>query len=155
MVGQAPWAYTYPTWYHRYNDLSFGVLRAASKLGEYTLVDRDTWLAIEPDIRDSMMVFVKIPTVWMRLAYASWLAETFNADKDDPLLNPAHALVGTYGANKDQADTFAEWLSATGGGQKVIETSAVGENVLYALAPKGVDPFGRVEKIAKLTSSEG
>jgi len=57
-IGQTPWAHPYSSFYHRYIDFPYGALRAASRLGEYTLVDRGTWYAIEEDVRRSMTVFV-------------------------------------------------------------------------------------------------
>jgi len=59
-IGQTPWFWPYSPWYHIYQDLPFGALRAASKLGEYTLVDRGMWVSIEESTRDRMMVFVSL-----------------------------------------------------------------------------------------------
>ena len=57
-IGQTPWAHPYSSFYHRYVDFPYEALRAASRLGEYTLVDRGTWYAIEEDARKGMAVFV-------------------------------------------------------------------------------------------------
>lgn len=57
-IGQTPWSHPYSSWYHRYVDFPFGALRAASRLGEYTLVDRGTWYAVGGEVRNKMMVFV-------------------------------------------------------------------------------------------------
>ena len=57
-IGQTPWAHPYSPWYHRFVDFPFQALRAASRLGEYTLLDRGTWFAIESEVRDAMAVFV-------------------------------------------------------------------------------------------------
>lgn len=62
-IGQTPWAHPYSSFYHRYIDFPYGALRAASRLGEYTLVDRGTWYAIEEDVRRGMIVFVS-PTAF-------------------------------------------------------------------------------------------
>ena len=56
-------------------------------------------------------------------------------DKTGTLLNPARALVGAYGKNKDMADAFAEWISRPSGGQEVVCTFAVNGVVLYTKAP--------------------
>jgi ABC-type tungstate transport system permease subunit len=57
-IGQTPWAHPYSPWYHRFVDFPFQALRAASKLGEYTIMDRGTWCAVEPEVRDTMAIFV-------------------------------------------------------------------------------------------------
>jgi ABC-type tungstate transport system permease subunit len=57
-IGQTPWAHPYSPWYHRFVDFPFQALRAASKLGEYAIMDRGTWYAVEPEVRDAMAVFV-------------------------------------------------------------------------------------------------
>ena len=39
-------------------DFPFQAIRAAAKLGEYTLTDYGTWCAIEQDVRDKLAIFV-------------------------------------------------------------------------------------------------
>lgn len=56
-------------------------------------------------------------------------------DKTEILLNPARALVGAYGENKDMADAFAAWIAKSEGGQKVVGNFAVNGVVLYTRAP--------------------
>ena len=51
------------------------------------------------------------------------------------MLNPAHALVGSSGRHKDMANTFADWISSAEGGQKVIDSFAINDVVLYTRAP--------------------
>ena len=41
-------------------DFPFQAIRAASKLGEYTLTDYGTWCAIEEDVRDKLAMFVSM-----------------------------------------------------------------------------------------------
>ncbi|KAI1630214.1 hypothetical protein EDD37DRAFT_87328 [Exophiala viscosa] len=113
VIGQTPWSHPYSSWYHRYIDFPFGALRAASRLGEYTLVDRGTWYAIEDDVRKNMIVF----------------KESLD---DDSLRNPAHALVGSLARDQDLAEAFVEWLSQDDGGQKVVKEFAVNGTILYA-----------------------
>ena len=67
-IGQTPWAHPYSPWYHRFVDFPFQALRAASRLGEYTIMDRGTWCAIEPEVRDAMAVFVSWLNALPRLA---------------------------------------------------------------------------------------
>lgn len=101
--------------------MPFGALRAASRLGEYTLVDRGTWYAIEKGVRERMRVF----------------KEAFDARGGDVLLNPAHLLVGSRAREQEIAEAFAEWMGAEDGGQKVVEEFAVNGAVLHSTAPKG------------------
>ena len=56
-------------------------------------------------------------------------------DAKDTLLNPAHALVCSYGENKEMANLFVDWLIRSDGGQDVIRSFAVGNIVLYSVAP--------------------
>ena len=58
-------------------------------------------------------------------------------EKTDVLLNPARALVGTYGENKAMADAFAEWIARSNGGQKVVSEFEQNGVVLYTKAPQG------------------
>lgn len=127
-IGQTPWATPYSSFYHCYPDFPFGALRAASKLGEYTLVDRGTWNSIERETTDRMILF----------------KEAFEAAEDDPLLNPAHILVGTYSTNKQLANSFAEFMT-NDKGQKTVREFEVNGVVLYSDAPKDVNPMNRVE----------
>ncbi|KAK5054449.1 hypothetical protein LTR84_001339 [Exophiala bonariae] len=133
-IGQTPWAHPYSSFYHRYVDFPFGALRAASRLGEYTLVDRGTWYAIEESVRQGMIVF----------------KESIDAAEDDPLINPAHALVGTLAENRELADAFVQWLQSDEGGQSIIGSFAVHGTVLHSRAIKGHEPFSRVQIHTKL-----
>jgi ABC-type tungstate transport system permease subunit len=127
-IGQTPWSTPYSPFYHQYLDFPFGALRAASKLGEYTLVDRGTWNSIEKDVRDRMILF----------------KESFEADENDPLLNPAHIIVGKYATNNETANSFVDWMIGDRG-QKIVSAFEVNGVILYSGAPVGVDPMNRVE----------
>lgn len=59
-------------------------------------------------------------------------------DKTDILLNPARALVGTYGENKAIANAFAEWIARPSGGQKVVSEFQQNGVVLYTKAPQEI-----------------
>lgn len=126
-IGQTPWSMPYSPFYHQYLDFPFGALRAASKLGEYTLVDRGTWNSIEEDVRERMILF----------------KEAFNAAEDDPLLNPAHVICGKYSTNRDMAKRFVDWMTSRTG-QTIVSEFKVNEVVLYSGAPAGLDPMNRV-----------
>jgi ABC-type tungstate transport system permease subunit len=76
-----------------------------------------------------------------------WQAAGKDEDQDDTLLNPAHALVGAYGANKAMAAAFVDWLIEAEGGQKTIRDFAVNGEVLYTVAPSGVDPLARARDV--------
>ncbi|KAL8726933.1 MAG: hypothetical protein Q9181_005880 [Wetmoreana brouardii] len=95
-------------------------LQTAAKLGEYTLVDRGTWWGVEGWVREKMTVFM----------------EAHDNDKDHILLNPAHALVGSWGKHKDTANAFVDWMVRDDGGQKVASGFRVNGAVLYTKAPK-------------------
>ena len=58
-----------------------------------------------------------------------------DVDKTAGLLNPAYAVVGTRGGNRDMANSFADWLVREDGGQKVISEFAVNGVELYTKAP--------------------
>ncbi|KAI9644028.1 hypothetical protein NHQ30_007380 [Ciborinia camelliae] len=118
-IGQTPWAHPYCSWYHRYVEFPFAALRAACALGEYTVTDKGTWLSIEEEIREKMSVF-----------------KASSDEADDPLLNPAHILVGTRGKNLAMAHRFADWMVARDGGQKIIEEFEVNSAILYSVAPE-------------------
>ncbi|KAL8718067.1 MAG: hypothetical protein Q9225_004761 [Loekoesia sp. 1 TL-2023] len=118
-IGQVPWAYPYSSdLYHRYTSFPFQALETAAKLGEYTLVDRGTWWGVEEWVRECMTMEAK------------------DDDTDHILLNPAHALVGTWGKYKDTANAFADWMVKDDGGQRVASEFTVHGAVLYTKAPK-------------------
>ncbi|KAL8651757.1 MAG: hypothetical protein Q9226_004562 [Calogaya cf. arnoldii] len=94
-IGQAPWAYLYSDLYHRCNNFPFQALEAAALLGEYTVVDRGTWYGVDEWIRDYLSVFM----------------EQHDEDADQTMLNPDHALVGTWGKYKEMANAYADWTS--------------------------------------------
>ena len=60
-------------------------------------------------------------------------------------MNEAKALVGAYCVHKEMATTFVDWLVKEDGGQKVIKDFAVNGEVLYTVAPPGIDPLARVK----------
>jgi ABC-type Fe3+ transport system substrate-binding protein len=55
--------------------------------------------------------------------------------ENDPLLNPAYALVGKHAQNKKLADEFVDWLVSWSGGQRVIERFEAGRVRVYSKAP--------------------
>lgn len=61
--------------------------------------------------------------------------EAHDSDRNPILLNPAHALVGTWSKNKDIASAFADWMAMDTGGQKVVARFTVHGQVLYTKAP--------------------
>ncbi|KAG9309228.1 hypothetical protein JVU11DRAFT_10707 [Chiua virens] len=105
-IGQVPWALAYSRWYHQYPRFPLQALRAASVLSEYTLTDKGTWLSSPKEVTSTLTIF----------------AQGGDTDPNDPLLNPAHVLLG---ANADPANQviwkkFMEWVKLPDGGQKVI-----------------------------------
>lgn len=126
-IGQTPWCYPYSTWYHRCVEFPFRALETAAKLGEYTLTDKGTWWSVERWIREGMEVFMV----------------GGDDDEQDPLLNPAHVLVGTGAENKALANEFVDWLIAEEGGQRVVRGFERGGVVLYSSAPDEGREVGR------------
>ncbi len=106
-------------------DFPKGALRAAARLGEYTLVDRGTWYAVDESVKHGMIVY----------------REAFDADADDPLLNPAHVLVGARARDTEIAEAFVDWLVSSEGGQKVVGEFAMNGTVLHSRVPGGVSGF--------------
>ncbi|MCJ1474352.1 hypothetical protein MMC13_003010 [Lambiella insularis] len=96
-IGQikVPWATAYSTWYHQYVAFPIQALTAAILLNEYTITDRGTYLSIDSSLQSQATIFK---------------ASTDNAT--DPLLNPAHLLVGAKAAHPTIADKFAKWLNS-------------------------------------------
>ncbi|PNY24000.1 3-methyl-2-oxobutanoate dehydrogenase [lipoamide] kinase, mitochondrial [Tolypocladium capitatum] len=92
-IGQVPWATAYSTWYHQYIGFPIQALTAAILLQEYTITDRGTILSLDAGLRNQTVVYK---------------AGTDNAD--DPLLNPAHLLVGKKAPDAQRATAFAKWL---------------------------------------------
>ncbi|KAK3176578.1 hypothetical protein OEA41_007901 [Lepraria neglecta] len=126
-IGQTPWAPPVSPWYHMLKDFPFQAIRKAAELGEYTLTDRGTWCAIESTVRDELTIFAQ-----------------GKDDEDDPLLNPAHLLVGTHAKNKAMANCFADWMIREDGGQRVIKEFRRNGYDLYTIAPVGVNPLGKL-----------
>ena len=133
-IGQTPWADPPSPWYHRYVDFPFQALRAASKLGEYTLVDRGTWWSVEAGVREGMVVFME------------GRDEDGSTTEENVMINPAHVLLGREGRDsKGTGEAFVEWMVKRegGGGQRVIEGFERGGEVLYTVAPaEEVDALG-------------
>lgn len=75
--------------------------------------------------------------------------EAFEAEEDDPLINPAHALVGAHAKEKEMAEAFVVWLASSEGGQRLIKDFAANDRVLYSVAPEGVDPLHMPSKFSK------
>lgn len=117
----------------------------ASRLGEYTLVDRGTWYSIEEDVTSNLEVFVSLPLIvlcqsTLLLVLIRQSQAEGSDNEDDPLLNPAHALIGAFGANKAMATEFVNWLIKPDGGQRIIENFIVDGHYLYSAAPSAPSP---------------
>jgi ABC-type tungstate transport system permease subunit len=114
---KVPWATAYSTWYHQYIAFPIQALTAAILLQEYTLTDRGTLLSLDPSLRNQTVVY-----------------KAGSDDASDPLLNPAHLLVGAEAPNPGMATAFAQWLVGDRG-QGVIESFEKGGEQLYSVAP--------------------
>ena len=75
--------------------------------------------------------------------------------EEDLLLNPAHALVCSYGENKEMANLFVDWLIRPGGGQEVIKSFAVNNKILYSRAPAIGDTDAQADERSGVTESFG
>lgn len=116
-IGEVPWATAYSTWYHQYIAYPIQALTAAILLNEYTITDRGTYLSISTELQNQTTIYK---------------AATDNAS--DPLLNPAHILIGKGAKNEKMADQFTQWaISAEG--QKVITGFKKNGQQLYTAAP--------------------
>lgn len=94
-------------------------------LYEYTLTDKGTWLSSPKEVTSTLSIF----------------AEGRDTNPDDPLLNPAHVLLGAKAdpANEVIWKKFIEWVKLPDGGQKVIKDfkkpPGLGGEQLYSPAP--------------------
>ena len=114
---QVPWATAYSTWYHQYIAFPIQALTAAILLNEYTLTDRGTFLSLPSDLTNRTTVY-----------------KASTDDESDPLLNPAHLLVGARAQNPDVAKAFAQWLVGSRGQGFIIGFKKNGQQ-LYTPAP--------------------
>jgi len=119
-IGQVPWALAYSKWYHQYPRFPLQALQAASLLSEYTLTDYGTWLSSPSSVTSSLEIYRK-----------------GSDDADDPLLNPAHVLLGAKADPTHAAisKSFMEWVVSEAGGQKVVAEFKKNGEVLYSPAP--------------------
>ncbi|EJD41747.1 hypothetical protein AURDEDRAFT_138517 [Auricularia subglabra TFB-10046 SS5] len=119
-IGQVPWALTYSKWYHQYPDFPRQALEAAARLEEYTLTNRDAALSASPDVLAALEIY----------------SEGGDDDPNDPLLNPASALLGTVVHDMDLARAFLGWLVDPKGGQHVVATFERNGHTIYSPAPR-------------------
>ena len=110
----------YSKWYHQYPRFPIQALNAAAVLNEYTLTDRGTWLSSETSVTDSLHIY-----------------KASTDEASDPLLNPAHVLLGAKidPKCKEICSDFMDWVKSADGGQKVIREFKHREEVLYSEAP--------------------
>ncbi|KAL2168004.1 hypothetical protein VTG60DRAFT_539 [Thermothelomyces hinnuleus] len=116
-IGQVPWATAYSTWYHQYIAFPIQALTAAILLDKYTVTDRGTLLSLPTNLTSKTTVY-----------------KASTDEADDPLLNPAHLLIGAKAANAETAQSFADWLVSSAG-QDVIKGFKKNGEQLYSPAP--------------------
>lgn len=124
---QTPWSTAYSTWYHQYIAFPIQALTAAIKLEEYTITDRGTMLSLDPALAAQTVVY-----------------KAGSDDASDPLLNPAHALVGANAPNPATADAFAAWV--VGPGQAVVASFQKNGEQLYSPAPSNAPAARRIRR---------
>ncbi len=86
-------------------------------LNEYTLTDRGTFLSLPANLTSQARIYK---------------ASSDNAT--DPLLNPAHLLIGKKAGNATVANSFARWI-VSNAGQRVITNFTKNGQQLYSGAP--------------------
>ncbi|KAI5791986.1 extracellular solute-binding protein family 1 [Geopyxis carbonaria] len=116
-IGQVPWATAYSTWYHQYIAFPLQALAAAIALEEYTLTDRGTYLSLAPELQKKVVIY-----------------KAASDEESDPLLNPAHLLIGKDAKNREVGQMFADWLVGARG-QKVVTGFKKNGKQLYTGAP--------------------
>ncbi|KAI0966178.1 putative extracellular tungstate binding protein [Xylaria arbuscula] len=116
-IGQVPWATAYSTWYHQYIAFPIQALTAAILLEEYTITDKGRILTLDIEVAKQTVVY-----------------KTGTDNADDPLLSPAHLLVGAKAPNPDRAVAFAEWIISNRGQSLIAGFKKNGE-FLYTAAP--------------------
>ncbi|KHO01439.1 uncharacterized protein MAM_00440 [Metarhizium album ARSEF 1941] len=116
-IGQVPWATAYSVWYHQYIAFPIQALTAAILLQEYTITDRGTALSLDASLRGQTVTY-----------------KAGTDSPDDPLLNPAHLLIGSKASNPAMARAFATWLVSSKGQQVVRDFKKDGQE-LYSVAP--------------------
>ncbi|KAK3291389.1 uncharacterized protein B0H64DRAFT_431914 [Chaetomium fimeti] len=116
-IGQVPWSTAYSTWYHQFITFPIQALTAAILLDEYTLTDRGTFLSLPANLTSETTIF-----------------KAATDDAEDPLLNPAHLLVGARAPNPEMAKDFAGWLVGSEG-QGVVRGFEKNGEQLYSPAP--------------------
>ena len=87
-------------------------------MNEYTITDRGTFLSVSEDVQDQVIIY-----------------KAGGDEADDPLLNPAHLLLGKDARNADTAQSFADWLVSPDG-QAVITGFKKNGEQLYTGAPQ-------------------
>ncbi|KAI0456026.1 putative extracellular tungstate binding protein [Xylaria acuta] len=107
----------YDKGYHQFIDFPIQALTAAILLEEYTITDRGTMLSLDAELANRTVVY-----------------KAGSDDASDPLLNPAHLLVGVKAPNPDRAVAFAEWVISDRG-QSVIAGFEKNGEKLYSPAP--------------------
>jgi ABC-type tungstate transport system permease subunit len=93
-------------------------LEAAASLQEYTLTDRGTFLSVNAKVESQLTIYKKGTN-----------------SSDDPLLLPAHILVGSNAQNAKMAQEFAVWVTSEAG-QGVIRDFKKKNQQVYSPAPK-------------------
>ncbi|GAW14268.1 hypothetical protein ANO14919_036680 [Xylariales sp. No.14919] len=133
-IGQVPWATAYSTWYHQFIDFPIQALTAAILLEEYTITDRGTILSLDSEVANKTVIY-----------------KAGTDDASDPLLNPAHLLIGANAPNPERALEFAEWVISDRG-QSVIAGFEKNGEKLYSPAPSSANSTSTQKRNLRLKS---
>ncbi|KAK5947143.1 hypothetical protein PMZ80_001290 [Knufia obscura] len=132
-IGQTPWSEPYSPWYHKFNAFPKEALFEAARKGEYTLVDRGTWISMkdQPEM-SSMTCFKEGAISWHEQPTDMKQGHVLNGDA---LGNPAHALLSPHAQDRELGKLFLKWMLWTRGGQEVIRNFKVNGTPLHGLSP--------------------
>lgn len=86
-------------------------------LNEYTITDRGTYLSLDAKLRNQTVIY-----------------KAGSDSADDPLLNPAHLLVGKKAPHPKVAVDFAKWVVGKRGQAVIVGFKKDGQQ-LYSPAP--------------------
>lgn len=116
---QVPWAIKYSKWYHQFLSYPLQALKAAIRLGEFTITDRSTYLTLvnqEGSLEGQTTIYK-------------------SGEDETELLLPGHLLVGNKAQNKDLARSFVEWVSSEAGQKNIANFNKDGKVCLYKPSP--------------------
>lgn len=131
-------------WYHIHPSFPFEALKEATRLSEYTLIDRGSWCSHHKSPEFQSMRCYKEGSI-------EWECSPVNLSKghildDDCLGNPAHALLSTHAQDTGLANLFLDWMLWAEGGQSVIRKFKVNGENLHGNSPDMTSTLGSSQR---------